>query len=165
MNKILKWILLLIVVFIAVGVSTDLITKSFYKESKNYEILTKNPSIEVTEYKKAHTDGYVKGTVTNTTGEIIDEATIQVAIYNKNNDFLGYEYHTISYFHPQEKLSFEIHYTYKNVGRITLEVVEGKPQETSKDSIINNIDDETFAYYQLAGLLGLFPALTLVTIP
>ncbi len=164
MEKILKWILLLIIVFIAVGFSTDLITKSFYKESKNYEILTNNPSIEVSEYKKAHSDGYVKGTVKNTTGEIIDEATVQVAIYNKNNDFLGYEYYTISYFHPQEKSSFEIHYSYKNVGRITLEVVEGKP-EALKDGIVNNIDDEVFAYYQLAGLLGIFPALAVIAIP
>lgn len=164
MKKILKWILLLIIVFVAVGFSTDLITKSFYKDSKNYEILTKNPSIEVSEYKKAHTDGYVKGKVTNTTGEIIDEATVQVAIYNKNNDFLGYEYYTIPYFHPQERTSFEIHYTYKNVGKITLEVVEGKP-ETLKDGIINNVDDDVFAYYQLAGLLGIFPALAVITIP
>lgn len=164
MKKILKWILLLIIVFIAVGFSTDLITKSFYKKSKNYEILTNNPSIEVSEYKKAHADGYIKGSVTNTTGEIIDEATVQVAIYNKNNDFLGYEYYTISYFHPQEKTNFEIHYSYKNVERITLEVVEGKP-ETPKDAIINNVDEEVFAYYQLAGLLGIFSALAIIKIP
>ena len=152
MKKIFRYIILLIVRYILVGAFTYIITKQYYRNFSNYEILTENPQIEIIECKTSYAKGYIKGTVTNTTGEIIDESNVQLTIYNKNGEFLGCEYYTIQYFHPQENASFEINFSYKNVGNIEVRVINEK-LETIKGGLLNSIDDEMLGYGIITFLL------------
>jgi len=152
MKKILKYVVLLIVTYFVVGFFTYLITKPYYRNFGNYEILTENPKIEVTECKSSYTKGYVKGTVTNNTGEIIEKATVQITIYNKNGEFLGYRYCKIPYFYPQEEAKFEANYTYKNIGKVEITVIN-KDIETIKQEFIGELDENTLGYALIVMLL------------
>ncbi len=64
MKKIFTYMILLAVTYFLVGFFTYFITKPYYRNFNNYEILTENPKIEVTECKSSYTKGYIKGTVT-----------------------------------------------------------------------------------------------------
>ena len=145
MKKIFRYIIILVVTYILVGVFTYFITKQYYRDFSNYEILTESPQVEITECKTAYSKGYIKGTITNTTGEIIEESNVQVTIYDKNGEFLGCEYYTIQYFHPQENASFEVNYAYKNVVKIEVKLINEK-LETIKGGLLNSIDDKTLGY-------------------
>ena len=63
--------------FIFVSVLTNFLMRDDYKNSI-YEIKTEIPQISVTECKASYSNGYIKGNVTNNTGEIIPYKYLQV---------------------------------------------------------------------------------------
>ena len=92
---------------------------------------------------------------TNTIAEfdgINNYMNVEYRVYNKNGEFLGCEYYTIQYFHPQENASFEINFSYKNVGNIEVRVINEK-LETIKGGLLNSIDDEMLGYGIITFLL------------
>ena len=148
MKKIVKYIIGFIIAYFVLDFLTYFVTKPYYRDFYNYEILTESPAIQVTEAKSSYSKGYIKGIAKNTTGELIDEACVKAEIYKENGDFLGYKYYDISYFNPQEEDKFEIYYSYKDVGNIKLSIVEGNPQKMGQITI----DEEIEKYVPFLGL-------------
>lgn len=152
MEKIIKCVVLLIVTYLTVTLFINLITKPYYKDFKGYEIVTKEPKIQITECKNSYTKGYIKGTISNTTDEIIDAVCIKVNLYNEKGNYLGTEYYPILYFYPQEEANFEVKYSYKDIGHIKIEV-ENKKLIEDKFAIFDQIDGNTIPYLELTLLL------------
>lgn len=124
MKKILKYVIGLIVLIIVVKVLVYFLTKTYYQDMNNYELLENIPVvIEVTESKVAKNKGYIKGTVTNETGELISNMNIKFDFYNENGNFLGSEYKLIGVFNATEQVKFDIKYQYENVAKIEISII------------------------------------------
>lgn len=124
MKKILKYVIGLIVLIIVVKVLVYFLTKPYYQDMNNYELLENIPVvIEVTESKVAKNKGYIKGTVTNETGELISNMNIKFDFYNENGNFLGSEYKLIGVFNATEQVKFDIKYQYENVAKIEISII------------------------------------------
>lgn len=158
MKKIFKYVILLIVAYFLVNFFTNLVTKQHYRDFKNYEILTEEPKIEITECKTSYTKGYIKGNIKNTKGEMIDAVCIKVTSYNKKGEYLGTEYYPISYFYPQEEKEFELNCVYKNINSMKIEVVE-KRLETDKISYLKELTGEDVIPYLEITMLLMGPTL------
>ena len=140
------WIYFLIFLFVFLLVTglTNIAMRDNYKNTK-YEIVNSSPMITVTECKASYSDGYVKGSITNDTGEHIPIKYLQVDIYDENNVYLGSEFKELKYFNVNETINFEIKYKYNNVNRLVIGLTDKVLQEKEKEkkeSYIENIKIE-----------------------
>ena len=123
MKKIFRYLLLLILVIVVVRIYVYFLTKSYYKDMNNYQVLVQTPKIEVTESKADQKKGYIKGTATNDTGAMMNNVKIKFDFYDENDKYIGTEYHDIGVFNVGEKSKFDINYRYSNVSKITISIV------------------------------------------
>lgn len=126
MKKILKYIILLIVVYLVVELFVALLTKTYYTEMKNYNILVESPKIEITESKVSKNKGYIQGTVTNDTEGLMKNTKIKFDFYNEQGKFVGTEYKIEEILNVGEKVKFDIKYEYKNVAEIRISIIKGE---------------------------------------
>ena len=126
MKKIFKYMLLLILVIIVVKIFVYFLTKPYYKDMDNYQILVKSPNIEITESKIDKSKGYIQGNVTNDTGEIIHNFALKFDFYNDTDRYLGSEYYKMDTFNVREKSKFDIKYKYNHVCKIVISIVNNK---------------------------------------
>lgn len=122
MKKIFRYVLLLILVYIVVEVFVHFMTKAYYKDFNNYNILADKPKIEITESKIAKNKGYIQGKVTNNTEELLKNVNIDFIFYNENNTQIGIENKVIEIFNVGEEVKFEVKFEYKNVAEIKINV-------------------------------------------
>lgn len=123
MKKIFRYVVLLIVVYLVVEIFVYFLTKTYYKDMNNYEILVETPAIQITESKVAKNKGYIQGNATNNTGILINNMTIKFDFYNKQGTYIGSEYEKIEIFNATEKVNFDIRYEYKNVSEIKISII------------------------------------------
>lgn len=123
MKKIFRYIVLLIVVYLVVEIFVYFLTKPYYQDMNNYQILVENPTIQITESKVARNKGYIRGTATNNTGAMFKSVNIKFDFYNEIGKYIGSEYHKIEPFNAGEKSRFDIKYSYKNVSEIKISVI------------------------------------------
>ena len=114
--------------FLLVTLLTNFLMRDDYKNTK-YEIKAESPVITVTESKAAYGNGYIKGSVTNNTGEIIPLKYLQINLYDKDEVYLGSEYKELKNFYPQETINFDMSYDYLNIDKVTLNFVDEIPQK------------------------------------
>ena len=124
MKKIFKYTLLLLIIYLVVQIFVYFLTKTYYKDMKNYDILVKSPKIEVTESKVAKNKGYINGNITNDTDKLIKNLCIKFDFYNEQGKFLGAEYRREEILAASETIKFNIKYEYKNVSEIRISVVK-----------------------------------------
>ena len=121
-----RWFLWGLLLFVFVGVCTVICVKSFYQPIKTFEIQDKEPTITVEEAKKTSTNGYVKGTVTNTSESELKGKFIKFTFYTKNNVDIGKEYIEIGSMQPQETKTYEAKFKYPNVERFIVTITDSK---------------------------------------
>ncbi len=159
LKKFWKYFLLFIVMFVIIGGLTSLAMRENFKEIANYKIIGTSPIITVTKSEATNTHGYIKGTVTNNTENIIPLKYVKINLYDKDEIYLGSEYQEIKNFYPKETINFNINYRYNNVDKI----VVGLTDEKTKDEIYNFFsdieDDELAIALPIAGLLVLYTVL------
>lgn len=124
MKKIFRYVILLIALIVVVRILVYFLTKTYYKDMNNYEILITSPAIEVTESKVAKNKGYIKGTATNNTGELVSNMYIKFDFYDENEKFIGSEYEQIEVFNSTETVKFDIKYQYEDVAEIKISIVK-----------------------------------------
>lgn len=124
MKKIFRYIVLLIVVYLVVELFVYFMTKTYYKDMNNYEILVESPVIEITESKVAKNKGYIEGTVTNNTDEMMNNLNIRFDFYNEQGNFVGSKNKEIEIFNATEKMNFNIKYDYEEVNQIKISVIK-----------------------------------------
>lgn len=136
MKKFFKYLIWLILLYLLVNGLTYVATKDNYKDLNNFVIATESPKIEVTECKSAYTHGYVKGQVTNDTGNHIQKTYLQLDFYDKDSIWLGKETKELESFNVNETIKFDINYTYTDVNEIRLtisnKVIEAPKTKTQK---------------------------------
>lgn len=123
MKKILRYVVMLIVIYLVVQIFVYFLTKAYYVDLQNYEILVKEPKIEITDSKVSKNKGYISGKATNNTGTLIKELKIKFDFYNEDGKFLGSEYKEIDYFHVNEVVNFDVKYYYQNVNEFKVSII------------------------------------------
>lgn len=153
LKKFRTYFLIFIAFFIVIGFLTKVAMRENFKDISNYEIKCESPVISVEENRATYSHGYIKGTVTNNTGTHLPLKYLQIDLYDKDGIYLGTEYKELKYFNVDETISFDINYTYSNVGKAVLNVTD---EMTKKESykFFNDIDDEQLKIaLPIAGLL------------
>lgn len=125
-TNIKRWFLWGLLLFVFVGICTVICVKSFYQPIKTYEIQAKEPTVTVEEAKKTSANGYVKGTVTNTSESELKGKFIKFTFYTKNNVDVGKEYIEIGTLKPQETKTYEAKFKYSNVERFIVTITDSK---------------------------------------
>lgn len=123
MKKIFRYVILLIVAYIVVEVLVYFLTKTYYKDLNNYDILVESPVIEIKESKVAKSKGYIQGNITNDTGELMRNLRVKFDFYNEQGKYVGSENKTIDVFNISERLNFDIKYEYEDVNEIRISIV------------------------------------------
>lgn len=159
LKKFRTYFLIFIAFFIVIGFLTKVAMRENFKDISNYEIKCESPVISVEENRATYSHGYIKGTVTNNTGKHLPLKYLQIDLYDKDGIYLGTEYKELKYFNVDETISFDINYTYSNVGKAVLNVTD---EMTKKESykFFNDIDDEQLKIaLPIAGLLVFYTIL------
>lgn len=155
MKKFKVYFFIFIGIFLLLTFLTDFLMRDDYKII-DYEVKSESLEILVTECKAAYSNGYIKGSVTNNTGELIPLKYLQINLYDKDGIYLSSEYKELKNFYPQETINFDMSYDYLNIDRVTLSLVDEIPEKESND-ILGNIDDEQLKVAApIAGVLLLF---------
>ncbi len=143
MKKLFKYFLMFIALFLFVELVTNFAMKERFNNLPEYKINVTSPKIEVTENKASSYSGYIKGTITNDTGEHLRNKFLQFDFYDKDGIYLGTETQEIKIFNINEKSSFNIEYNYSNVNKIEINFTNeiNKPQ-TKIGKLINFKLDE-----------------------
>ena len=123
MKKIFRYVVLLIVVYLVVEIFVYFLTKTYYTDMNNYQILVESPAIEITESKVAKNKGYIQGTATNNTGAIINNISLRFDFYNSQGSYVGSKYKEIGVFNATERVKFDIDYEYKDVEEIKISII------------------------------------------
>lgn len=159
LKKFRTYFLIFIAFFIVIGFLTKVAMRENFKDVSDYEIKCESPIISVEENRATYSHGYIKGTVTNNTGKHLPLKYLQIDLYDKDGIYLGTEYKELKYFNVDETISFDINYTYSNVGKAVLNVTD---EMTKKESykFFNDIDDEQLKIaLPIAGLLVFYTIL------
>lgn len=129
--------------FLLTTLLTNFLMRDDYKNA-NYEIKAETPQIVVTESKAAYSNGYIKGSVTNNTGELIPHKYLQVNLYDKDGVYLGSEYKELKNLYPQETINFDMKYNYLNIDKATLGFTDEIPEKKGFN-LFEGVDDKTMA--------------------
>lgn len=131
LKKFWIYFLMFIGFFLFVTILTNFLMKDDYKKI-NYEIVCSSPEIIVTECEATNSNGYVKGTVTNNTGEHIPSKYLQIDIYGENDIYLGSEFKELKYFNINETINFDINYKYSHANKLVIGVSDKILQEENQ---------------------------------
>ena len=136
-------------------VLTNFLMRDDYKNI-NYEIKSNSLEIQVAECKAAYSNGYIKGSVTNNTDELISLKYLEINVYDKEGVYLGSEYKELKYFNPKETISFDITYNYLNADTTVINLIDKIPEKEGI-AFLKNMDDEQMKIAApIAGALMLF---------
>lgn len=136
-----------IALFLFVGLLKDVGFKEEEKNILNYTINVNSPKILVRESKASYSGGYIKGFIFNDTGEHIKDKFIQFDFYNSKGHYVGTESKEIKYFNVNEKINYDVSYSYKDVDSIEISFVdEVVKKEIKKYSFMDEVlESEDFA--------------------
>lgn len=157
MKKFFIYFILFVGLYLFVNLMTNLGMRENYKSITNHEILVKSPKVTVVESKATYSYGYIKGNISNDTGEHITEKYLQFDFYDKDGIYVGTETKEIKYFNVDETINFDLNYEYTNVNKIKISFVNEVKKPPTESFNILNIEDETLKIaLPIAAALGLF---------
>ena len=147
-KKFLLYIILLILLYIFVSVvSTGLILNT-YKNIEEYQIAVDNPKVEIIESKGTSINGFVNGTVKNTTDSNIDNQYLKIDYYSVRNTYLGSSYIELNGFEKNEVLEFNSIFKYNGVESYKISMTDTKADVEGLNY------DAGFTKYFLFGFVG-----------
>lgn len=139
MKKFFLYFLMLIALYIFVTVLTNFeMTERFKDITNNCETTIKSPKIEIEECKATNSQVYLKGKITNDTGEHIPIKYLQIDIYNENDAYLGTEFKELKYFNVNETVAFDLNYKYNNVEKIVIGITD-KTVKEKREKEVNTV--------------------------
>lgn len=159
LKKFWMYFIMFIVFFLLITALTNFTMRDNYKDITNYETKSESPEIIVSECKAARSHGYIKGSVTNNTEELIPLKYLQINLYDEDGIYLGSEYKELKYFNPQETINFDINYNYNNVDKVTLNLVDDIPEKESSNLFSGINDEQLKIALPIAGLLVFYTIL------
>ena len=122
MKTFFKYFLALVILYVIVDIATYFTLKSTYI-ARDYEVNAQGSNIEITEFKTTVLNGYLKGTINNTSEEVITGKALKFDYYSKNNVLMGTKYFKIDNFLVGETKEFESRFNFDNVENVNFEKI------------------------------------------
>lgn len=147
----LCYVLLFLIVFAFSDIMIYLYTKSLYQPIENYEINIEKPQLTINTAEASNVNGYIKGTIKNTTQEKITDKYIRFDFYTPREVNVGTKYLKINDLTENEEIQFELGFKYDNVSNVKISIA-------SDDDTLKATPEEleTTNTYGPAGMLQLF---------
>ena len=155
MKKFKIYFYIFILAFLIITLLTNLLMRVNYR-AIDYKVKSNLLEMKVVECKAAYSTGYIKGSVTNNTGELIPLKYLQINLYNKDDVYLGSEYKELKNFYPQETINFDIGYDYINTDKVVLGLIDEIPQKEQNNFLVDLGDEQLEIAAPIAGTLLLF---------
>lgn len=140
------YFLIVVLFFIFSNVMIKAFLRVSFYDMKGYEIKVENAFVDITEAKASNRNGYINGTIKNTSEEAIENKYLKVTVISKNNLEIGEKYIYIDKIQPEQIRKFEVKFDYDNVKTFKIEMTDTKPEEvpffelvkTNANDLINN---------------------------
>lgn len=149
----LKYVLMLIGLYIIVNLLTYWLTMDTYKNITDYKILTEEPTISITECKATYSKGHINGTITNNTSEQMREIYIKIDLYDKEENYLGTKYEAINILNVSETNKFSIAFDYSNVNSVQISTTNEKPK--SDIYVSDKVSETVEKWFPFIGIITL----------
>ncbi|MBR1654437.1 MAG: FxLYD domain-containing protein [Clostridia bacterium] len=146
MKTFFKYLLLVVVFFAFSNLMIKAFLKTSYSDMHGYDINVEDAFVDVTEAKASNRNGYINGTIKNTTESVIENKYLKVSMISKNDIVIGDKYILIDKIEPEQIRKFEVKFDYDNVKTFKMEMVDNKPEEesflelikTNANDLVNN---------------------------
>ena len=126
-KKWIRWIVLLILLFLFVSIMSRAIIISMYKP-KECKVLFESPNIEILDSKATNANGYIYGCITNTTGEVLENKFIKLDCYSEYVNNINTGYAQIFRLEPGESQYFVISYRCEGTERAEISMSDTAPE-------------------------------------
>lgn len=154
MKVFLSYLIIFIIAYVVFDFFTYRYLVNSYKNIKTYEIIAQSPEVKISEAKATAVNGYVKGTVKNTTGEKIDSTNIKIDLYNSRGSNLETKYCKIENFSEDETREFNINFRANNISHIEVSFTdEDVDAEIAKQA--KELQETANKWIPFAGLVAL----------
>lgn len=120
LKKIIIWVIIMIIAYIAVDFSNFYIIASTYKDIESQIQNSEKINIIINETKATYVNGYSKITITNNSEEEINNKYILLDGYSKNNNCLVNKYFKINNFKVGEKRDVQIQFKAEEVKKVNI---------------------------------------------
>lgn len=133
-----RYALMIIVFYI---ISDILIYFGLIGMYKNFsgEVITKSPVVEVEKSKTTRQSGIIKGKIKNNTASKIEEKYIKIDLFSERDTYLGSKYLKVQNLDKGEEISFESTFSFSNIYRYEISVVDKEREYTDKELISDDI--------------------------
>ena len=123
--------------------------------SKQYEIEINEPQVTISEMKSTILNGYAKGTITNTTDEVITGKALKLDYYSKNGALVGTKYSKIDNLLIGETKDFESKFNFDNVDSLKVSLVDSLEaiNENEFDYSLDDWSKDKVNWFVLLGAL------------
>lgn len=118
------YLLIFVSFFIFSNIMIDNYTKAMYQPMTSYEINVTSPEVTIETAEATHVNGTIKGTIKNTTEEVIDKQYLKFEFYTPRNVNIGTQYIEVKNLFPEEQQKYELAFRYDNVSNVKVSLVE-----------------------------------------
>ena len=153
MKKFLIYLLVVVVVYFFVDFASFAYIKTTYKDLDKYQVEINNPKIEITESKATYINGYINGTLKNTSQEKIDNKYVKFEFYSSNNILLGKKYIKLENLGINQENKFEVRFNIENVNNYKVKLAEEGEIITDEEL---KLDPETKGLILIGTLIFLY---------
>ena len=115
---------------------------------KEARVYVGSPQITITESKATYINGVVKGSIKNTTEEIIDGVYLKIDMYSARDNNLGTKYVEIDDLQVNESQEFEMGYKFTEVEYVTITTTNNV-----KNASLEEFESDEANFYFLVGTL------------
>jgi len=115
---------------------------------KEARVYVSSPQITITESKATYINGVVKGSIKNTTEEIIDGVYLKIDMYSARDNNLGTKYVKIDDLQVNESQEFEMGYKFTDVEYVTITTTNNV-----KNASLEEFESDEANFYFLVGTL------------
>ena len=129
MKTFLKYLILLILLYVFSNMMINAFLKVTYTDLKNYDINVEEVFVGITEAKASKRNGHINGVIKNNTDIVVQDKYLKVSMLSKNENVLGEKYIRIDKIEPGELRKFEVKFDYDNVKSFRIEMSDSKPEE------------------------------------
>lgn len=138
LKKFCIYFIIFVIAFLLINCLTYATMYESYKDI-NYEIKETSPQISVNDCKAIYSQGYINGSITNDTGNLIPLKYLKVNLYDTDGIYLGSEYKELKNFYPDETINFDTEYHYNNVDKVVFSITDNKKGNDKKDNDKENL--------------------------
>ncbi len=104
-------------------------TKAMYQPMTSYEVNINSPEVIVTTAEASNVNGNVKGTIKNTTEEMIENQYLKFDFYTPRDINVGTKYIKIHNLYPEEQKNYELGFRYEHVSYMKVSMVDEEAVE------------------------------------